>query len=410
LIESGELAPIQDISDSIEVPRELIGPATAAAERLPPAAPGTVALVLIAMVVVLTAVRLGAAFFIPLLLSLFLNYALSPTVNRLERWGLPRPLGAAIVIAIVVAVLAAAVYRVATDAVDILEQLPKGVQKLRLAITDGASRAPAPLEHVKEAATELEKLANATTATKGDGIAPSRPAAPAPSPPTAPAIDVRSILLVGTSSVAVFAGQVGTALLLTFFLLNAGDLFRRKLMQTLGPSLTRRKTALRILQSVDSMNQHYFAVVLFINILVGIATGLALWMIGLERPLVWGIAATILHTIPYLGSAVVAAGAAVIAYTQFSSITTTLLAAAMPIAISIVLGMGVQTWMMGRAARMNSPTVFIALLFWGMLWGAWGLLLAVPVMVVIKTICDHVPRLKAFSDLLGPLETHNGVE
>src|SRR5205085_2214205 len=87
LIESGELAPIHDISDSIEVPRELVGPATAAAESLPPAAPGTVALVLIAMVVVLTAVRLGAAFFIPLLLSLFLNYALSPTVHRLERWG-----------------------------------------------------------------------------------------------------------------------------------------------------------------------------------------------------------------------------------------------------------------------------------------------------------------------------------
>lgn len=401
-MENSDVALPQDLSDAIDVPKELVGRTTP--EEIRPAEPRTIALFIIALVVGLIAVRLGAAFFIPLLLSLFLNYALSPTVSRLERWHVPRPAGAAIVIAVVVAVMAGAVYRVATDAADILEQLPRGVQQLRLALTSERGYR-GPLEHVKAAATELEKLANETTTL---AAAPKQALAPASA--AAPTVDVKSILLVGTSNVAVFIAQLGSALLLTFFLLNAGDLFRRKLMQTLGPSLTRRKIALRILQDVDTMNQHYFAVVLLINLLVGITTGLALWGIGLERPIVWGIAAAVLHTIPYLGSAVVAGAAALSAYTQFGTIGVALLAAAIPIALSIVFGMGVQTWLMGRAARMNSPAVFIALLFWGMLWGAWGLLLAVPVMVVVKTICDHVPRLKAFGDLLGPLRPARTME
>jgi predicted PurR-regulated permease PerM len=61
-----------------------------------------------------------------------------------------------------------------------------------------------------------------------------------------------------------------------------------------------------------------------------------------------------------------------------------------------------QTWLMGRAARMNAPAVFVSLLFWGMVWGAWGLLLAVPIMVAIKTVFDHVEQLKPYGEMLGP--------
>ena len=78
-----------------------------------------------------------------------------------------------------------------------------------------------------------------------------------------------------------------------------------------------------------------------------------------------------------------------------------LVAGAIPIAISFILGVWLQAVLLARAARMNSPVVFISLLFWGMLWGAWGLLLAMPIMATIKTICDHVERLHKFGDLLG---------
>jgi predicted PurR-regulated permease PerM len=259
-------------------------------------------------------------------------------------------------------------------------------------LTQAKQDHPGTLEHVQRTASELQKLAEA--------------ASPAPPTPKAPAtgagVDVSSMLLIGTSNIAIALGQLGSALFLAFFLLSAGDLFRRKFLRAIGGDFSRRRTTLRVLDGVDQQNQRYFAIVLLVNVAVGVAIGAGFFAMGLERPTVWGIAAAVLHTIPYVGAAMLAGAAALVAYGQFGTIQMALLAAAIPIAVATVLGIGLQTWMMGRAARMNTPAVFVSLLFWGMLWGGWGLLLAVPIMVAIKTLCDHVERLKPYGDILGP--------
>ena len=359
----------------------------------------TSALVVIALVLFLAAVRFAEAFFIPLVISIFLSYALSPLVARLEGWRVPRALGAAFVVIVLVALCGAAVYRAGSDAVELLELLPQAVEKLRLSFTAWQRDGVNPLHHVQETAAQLEKLAVAAQPPAAAGRAP-KPAGPAA--PATPAIDVRSALLVGTGSAIIAAGQIISILFLTFFLLTAGDLFRHKLMQVVGPSFERRKITLRILDDVHRLNQHYFAVVVVINLAVGIATGIAMYAIGVDRALVWGVAAAILHTIPYLGAAGVAAAAGLAAYVQLGSLGSALAAIGLVLAIAGVLGVGLQTWLMGRAARMNATAVFISLLFWGMLWGAWGLLLAVPIMVAVKTACDHIEPLRGWGALLGP--------
>jgi predicted PurR-regulated permease PerM len=355
----------------------------------------TSALVLIALVLILAAVRFAEAFFIPLVISVFLSYALSPLVARLEAWRVPRALGAGFVVLAFVALCGAAVYRAGSDAVELLELLPQAVEKVRVSFTAWQRDGVNPLHHVRETAAELEKLAVAAQP-------PTAGRAPKPAPPAAPAIDMRSALLVGTGSAIFAAGQLFSVLFLTFFLLAAGHLFRHKLMQVVGPSFERRKTTLRILDDMHRVNQHYFAVVLVINLAVGIATGIAMYAIGVDRALVWGVAAAILHTIPYLGAAALAAAAGLAAYIQLGSLGSALAAIGLVLAIAGALGIGLQTWLMGRAARMNAPAVFISLLFWGMLWGAWGLLLAVPIMVAVKTACDHIEPLHGWGALLGP--------
>jgi predicted PurR-regulated permease PerM len=362
------------------------------AAPLPPPRPSTVALTLIVLILGLFAIRMGAAFFIPLLLSLFLNYALSPVVTRLAGWGVPRPIGAALVILAFSAAIGGAFYRVASDAASVLAEIPSAVQRLRIALTHAQQDHTGALEHVQRAATELQKLAEAASP------APARPKEPA----AAASVDLSSMLLIGTSNIAIALGQLASALFLAFFLLSAGDLFRRKFLRAVGGSLSRRKMTLRILDGVDLQNQRYFAIVLLVNVAVGIVTGAGFYAIGLERPAVWGIAMAVLHTIPYVGSAMLAGAAALIAYGQFGTLHMAVLAAALPILVAAVLGVGLQTWLMGRAARMNTPAVFVSLLFWGMLWGGWGLLLAVPIMVAIKTLCDHVERLKPYGEILGP--------
>jgi predicted PurR-regulated permease PerM len=355
----------------------------------------TSALVLIALVLILAAVRFAEAFFIPLVISVFLSYALSPLVARLEAWRVPRALGAAFVVLAFVALCGAAVYRAGSDAVDLLELLPQAVEKVRVSFTEWQRDGVTPLQHVQETAAELEKLAVAAQP-------PASGRAAKLAPPVAPTIDIRSMVVVGTGSAIIAAGQIISVLFLTFFLLAAGHLFRRKLMQVVGPSFERRKITLRILDDMHRVNQHYFAVVLVINLAVGLATGIAMYAIGVDRALVWGVAGAILHTIPYLGAAALAAAAGLAAYVQLGSVASALAAIGLVLAIAGALGVGLQTWLMGRAARMNAPAVFISLLFWGMLWGAWGLLLAVPIMVGVKTACDHIEPLHGWGALLGP--------
>lgn len=359
---------------------------------LPPPRPSTVALTLIALILGLFAVRAGAAFFIPLLLSLFLNYALSPVVTRLASWGVPRAVGAALVVLAFSAAIAGALYRVGSDAGDVIQEIPSAVQRLRIALTHAQQDHNGALEHVQRTASELQKLAEAASP------APARPKEPA----AGSGVDISSMLLIGTSSMAIALGQLGSALFLAFFLLSAGDLFRRKFLRAVGGDFSRRRTTLRILDNVDRQNQRYFAVVLLVNVAVGLAIGAGFFAMGLDRPMVWGIAAAVLHTIPYVGAAMLAGAAALVAYGQFGTLQMALLAAMIPIVVAVILGIFVQTWLMGRAARMNTPAVFVSLLFWGMLWGGWGLLLAVPIMVAIKTLCDHVERLKPYGDILGP--------
>ncbi|HEV8255918.1 MAG TPA: AI-2E family transporter [Casimicrobiaceae bacterium] len=362
----------------------------------------TSALVIIALVLILAAVRFAEAFFIPLVISVFLSYALSPLVARLEAWHVPRALGAAFVVLVFVALCGAAVYRAGSDAVELLELLPQAVEKVRVSFTAWQRDGVNPLHHVRETAAELEKLAVAAEKLAVAAQPPAAGRAPKPAAPAAPTIDMRSVLLMGTGSAIFAAGQLFSVLFLTFFLLAAGHLFRRKLMQVVGPSFERRKVTVRILDDMHRVNQHYFAVVLVINIAVGIATGIAMYAIGVDRALVWGVAAAILHTIPYLGAAALAAAAGLAAYVQLGSLGSALAAIGLVLAIAGALGVGLQTWLMGRAARMNAPAVFISLLFWGMLWGAWGLLLAVPIMVAVKTACDHIEPLHGWGALLGP--------
>ena len=288
------------------------------------------------------AIRAGAAFFIPLLLSLFLNYALVPGRGRLTGWGLPRALGAALVVLAFSAAIAGAIYRVGSDAGDVIQEIPSAVQRLRIALTHAQQDHTGTLEHVQRTASELQKLAEAAIRRARR----ARQASGRKNLLAASGVDFSSMLLIGTTNIATALGQLGSALFLAFFLLSAGDLFRRKFLRAVGGDFSRRRTTLRILDNVDRQNQRYFAIVLLVNVAVGLAIGAGFFAIGLERPTVWGIAAAVLHTIPYVGAAMLAGTAALVAYGQFGTLQMALLAATIPIVVAVILGIFVQTWLM----------------------------------------------------------------
>ena len=350
----------------------------------------TVAMVASGLVVVLFALHLGAAFFIPLLVSVFSSYALAPIVNRLERWRVPRALGAALTMLLVIAALALGVERTINSATDVLEDLPRAVQKLRYTVMSWDRDGRGPLKQVRKTADELQKLAGAAAA-----IEPAPPSVPAP--PSA----ATNLFAIGTVNMALFVVQLVSVLFLTYFLLAAGNLFRQKLIQTLGPSLSTRKKALQILDDVNEVSQRYFALVLVMNVAAGLVTGVGMYLLDVRHPVFWGIAMAILHTIPYLGAAAVTGAVGLTAYLQFESVGAALLVASVPVAAALLIGVWLQTALMGRAVGMNAVVVFVALLFWGMLWGGWGLLLAFPIMASAKIVFGQIERLKPIAVLMS---------
>jgi predicted PurR-regulated permease PerM len=196
-------------------------------------------------------------------------------------------------------------------------------------------------------------------------------------------------------------GQIGMVALITFFLVASGDTFRRKLVKLAGPTLSRKKITLQALNEIHDQIQRYMLVQLFTSVIVGVATWLCFLAVGLEQAAVWGIAAGVLNLVPYIGNVIITAGSAMVGFLQFGTLEMALLVAGISLVINSIEGFLLTPWLTSRASKMNPVAIFVGVLAWGWLWGAWGLLLGVPILMVIKAICDRVEDLKPVGEFLG---------
>jgi predicted PurR-regulated permease PerM len=208
-------------------------------------------------------------------------------------------------------------------------------------------------------------------------------------------------MLAQSALVITVLAQAPMVLLLTYFLLASGGHFRRKLVGLVGPSLTRKKDAVLILEEIDVQVQHYLFAILVSNALVAVVTWLAFEALGMEQAGLWGVAAGVLHFVPYLGPALIALASGVAAFLQFGSPLTALAVAGVSLLVSGIIGLVFMNWLQSRFARVNAAVLFIALLFFGWLWGIWGLLIGAPLIAIAKVICDRVESLKPAGELLG---------
>jgi predicted PurR-regulated permease PerM len=351
-------------------------------------------LIVLAVLLVVATLKWASAFFIPLMLGLLLSYALSPIVDALQRARVPRWLSAGLLIVGLLVGAGASVYAFADDANALVDSLPEAAEKVRDAIRKRASKG-APLDTVQKAAQQLEQAA----AEAGARTAPARGVQRVVI--EKPQFDIREHLWTGTLGLASLIGQVVVVTFLTFFLLLSGDTFRRKLVKIAGPELSSKKITVQALDEITEQIQRYLLVQVLASIIVGVATGLAFWALDLKHAGVWGFAAGVLNLIPYIGSAVITGAAALVAFLQFGEFDQAFYVAAASLAIHVIMGNLLVPWLTSRAGRMNPVAVFIGVLAWGWLWGVWGLLLGIPILMIVKAICDRVDHLKPVGELLG---------
>jgi predicted PurR-regulated permease PerM len=353
------------------------------------------ALVVLALIAVVAAAKIAAPFLIPVVVGMLASYSLKPLVSTLERIHIHRAIGSAVVLAVLSGLIAGGVFLLRDDATAALAELPNAARKIRLAAHENARQPPGPISHVRAAAEELNRAAAEAASGGKPAVAPAPPPAPSElqkwiSDQSAKALDV--VL------------EIGIAGLLAYFLLAAGDTFRRKLVRVAGPTLAARRVTVEILDEIDAQVQRYLLTMVIINTLIGIATWLILLAFGMEHAALWGVVAAILHIIPYAGSALTIVATGFAAFVQFEDIPRALAVAVAVGVAATVIGMGLNAWIQGRAFQMNAVTVFIALLFFGWLWGGWGLLVGVPLLAIAKTTIDRIPELERFRTLLSDAE------
>ena len=353
-----------------------------------------VTLALLAVFATIALLYWAKVVFIPLVLAFLVSYALAPVVDRLEKRRVPRSVSAAVLLIAILLGLGAAAFSLRDDAVNLIESLPGAVAKMQQAARKEFASSGETIEKVQKAARQLEQATQTEEESTGTpGVRRVQV--------VEPKLDVRRYLATTVAGAMAVSGLALIVVLLAYFLLASGDSFRRKWVQLSGPTLSRRKVTVQVMDEIASQIQRYLGVQLLTSAIVGVASGLAFWAIGLDNAGVWGVAAGVLNLVPYLGAIVTTGGTALVAFFQFGTVSMALAVAAISLVINSIEGYWLTPWMSGRASRMNNVVVFSGLLFWGWLWGGWGVVLGLPIMMVVKSICDHVESLRPIGEFMG---------
>jgi predicted PurR-regulated permease PerM len=331
---------------------------------------------------ILAALYLTRPIVLPIVLAILLKLLLQPGVRRLERWHVPRVFAALFMIVVLFVLLVSAGTALSGPAHDWVEKLPDGLPRLRerLMFISG------PVEAVQRFLQNAESYVQVMSS---QNITTNAASASAPS-------ELSNILFAGTAS---FASGLLTTILVLFFLLVSGDLFLRRLVEVL-PRFRDKRTAVQISNQIENDIAVYLITVTVMNALVGIATTLVLWAVGIGNPLLWGVFAFLLNYIPIIGPIINLVLLMLAGLLTMDSLFHAFMPAAGFMVIHIVEGQFVTPMLLARRFTLNPVVVIISLIFWYWMWGVPGAILAVPVLGIIKIVCDSIGPWAAIGHLI----------
>jgi predicted PurR-regulated permease PerM len=348
-----------------------------------------IAFTLVSVAIVILLLQLMQPVLIPFVVGALLFYALDPAVDWLQKRRVPRVIGAALMLLIVVSGSGALSYSLQGQALTVIDQLPAGARKLATSLRKTPGAQPGAVEKVQQAADALQGTEKSAT----------------PSGVVRVQVEEKwfqasTFLWTGSVGLISAANQLVMVLFLTYFMLLSDQLFKRKLVEIVG-TLSQKKATVSVLEDIARQIEQFLLIQILTSGAVALVTWGALWAMGLQQAALWGLLAGILNSIPYYGPLLVTAGLSIVGFLQFGTIGMTAAVAGVSLLITTLEGLLLTPLLMGRASAMNQVAVFAGLLFWSWVWGIWGMLLAVPMMMVLKVICEHVESLQPVGHLLG---------
>lgn len=319
---------------------------------------------------------------LPITLAILLNFVITPMVRWLQYWYIPPVVTAIGVVTLLYGLIGAGIYVVSQPARDFLNEAPTKLSKVETKLSGV-------VEPIEEAAESAEKLEKATT--KGD----------------TPTVQVKGPSLIGVAldyAQSLGAGVAVSAVLLIFFI-SLDEIFLHKLVKVL-PTIHDKKLAVAVAREIERDVSCYLTTVTVINIGLGIVTGTAMWLIGVPTPFLWGVMAGAVNYIPYVGPGAGIVILGIVGLVSFDSLTHATLPALVYFMLNVVEANFVTPLILGKRLDLNPAVILLSIAFWGFLWGVAGMLLAVPLLVTFKTICDHITPLNPIAEFLSGAESN----
>jgi predicted PurR-regulated permease PerM len=321
---------------------------------------------------------------LPIVLAALLTLVLTPVTRLLVAVRIPKPLGAALVVGGLLGAVIAGASLIFEPASEWMARAPAMIAQIEAKVRTFKHS----VEKVSKAAEKVEKLATPEGAAK-------------PKPTPAPRPSHTSRIIGGAQQVLLVAAPT---VVLLYFLLATGDLFLRKLVKIL-PKLSDKKRAVTVAHTVQDEMAVYLFTITCINAGLGIATGIAMYFLGMPNPVLWAVMAALFNYVPYLGALLSLTVLTTVAAITFEGLAETLAVPASFFALTFLEGQILTPYITGRRLTLNPVVIFLSMLLWGWLWGVVGMLIAVPIAMIVRIVCEHVEWLKPFGEFLSSERT-----
>ena len=327
----------------------------------------------------LVALRAASAIFIPLVVAIVLKFVLQSPLRLLKRMRIPQRLSAFLVIVMLLGGVGALISMLAGPASDWAEQVSTSMPELKGKFLFLSK----PVEKTQQMLAQAEEITKSADNTQARAV-------------TIQGTRLSDKVFLQTRD---FFGAVLTTVSLLFFLLASGDTFLRRLVEVL-PTFRNKRQIVDITQQVEADISAYLLTITAMNALVGIATGVIMWGCGIANPILWAVVAFLLNYVPFVGPMIACALFAAVALMEIPNVWQALLPASLYLCAHVVESACVTPQLLARKFTINPVIVILALVFWYWMWGLAGAILAVPMLAIVKIICDRVENLKPIGHFL----------
>jgi predicted PurR-regulated permease PerM len=321
-------------------------------------------------------------FLLPVLLAFVLALTLSPIVRYLQKRGIAPSLSAVVLVLIMLGIFSAGAYLLTDPVTEWVERAPEISQRIQQKLATLRK----PVEAVVKASEQVNTITEGVSSPAVQKVVVQQP----------------GLLSVAANNLVSVLSTAGVTLVLLLFLLASGTMFYEKMIGIL-PTFRDKKRALTIAYDVEKEVSQYLLTITFINTLFGVYIAAAMTLVGMPNPILWGVAATLLNYIPYIGALGGILMVGVVALISFDSITYAAIPPLLYLAGAVMEGQIVTPIFLGRRLELNSVAIFIFVALWSWLWGIVGAIIAVPLLVSIKVFCEHFEQMSALGEFLsGP--------